>query len=75
MREALYWITGFPILLLYGIICLIPIVGFAFFEMSIYWSLNPVQKEYIWSAEKHLFGIIDDGGNLIDSIFERIFLK
>lgn len=75
MRNLLYWTTAFPILLLYGIICLIPILSFTFFEMSIYWSLTDFQKEYLRSAEKHLFGFIDDGGNLIDSIFERMFLK
>lgn len=75
MRNFLYWITGFPVLLVYAFICAIFILIFTIFCALIYWSLNPVQKEYVWSAEKHLFGFINDGGYLIDSIFERIWLK
>lgn len=75
MREFLYKVVGFPILLCYGLICVIPILVYTILCALIYWALNPAQKEYIWSAEKHLFGLIDDVGNLIDSIIQRVFLK
>lgn len=72
MRKFLYWSISFPILLCYAVLCCVPILAFTIFSMLIYLALNKDQKELIWRAEKHLYGLMDDIGNLIDSIIFRI---